>query len=120
VDDSNFPVGHLKSITIIFGENDSLFPYRAVGISDSKAIQTQESQRFFEKFYPSAIKNGANVSLAVLPGNHIGLQLYPSDYVATALNSAGEARNSAIMPARLQDDPSLSKKTAYTGKSDQE
>ncbi len=115
LDDTNFPVGHLKSITVLFGENDSLFPYRAAGITDPKSVSPEEAVRFFQKFYPSAMKNGAHLSLKVLPGNHIGLQIYPNEYVATALTSAGEERNGAIMPAKLHpEDDAQSKKTAFT------
>ncbi len=116
LDDTNFPVGHLKSITVLFGENDSLFPYRAVGIANPKSVVPEEASRFFEKFYPSAMKNGSILSLKVLPGNHIGLQIYPDDYVATALSCAGEDRNSTIIPAKKEKrDDEQSKKTAFVG-----
>lgn len=116
LDDSNFPVGHLKSITVLFGENDSLFPYRAAGIANPKSVSPEEAGRFFEKFYPSALKNGANLSLRVLPGNHIGLQIYPTEYVATALSCAGEERGGAIMPAKKKNmNDGQSKKTAFAG-----
>ncbi len=116
LDDTNFPVGHLKSITVLFGENDSLFPYRTAGIADPKSVSPEEASRFFQKFYPSAMRNGAHLSLKVLPGNHIGLQIYPNEYVATALTSAGEGRDGAIMPAKLHpENDAQSKKTAFTG-----
>ncbi|MCX7679987.1 MAG: hypothetical protein N2316_12340 [Spirochaetes bacterium] len=99
LDDSNFPVGNLKSITVIFGESDSLFRYRDIGISTPTTLQIREIENFFTTYYPSAVKNGTRLSLHVLPGNHIGLFVYPKEYATMSLLCADEAKSRLIMPA---------------------
>lgn len=92
VDDTSAPVGNIGSVTVVFGENDTLFRYRNMGIRDPKNITPGESSRFWAKYFPASAKNGSKLTLRVLPGNHIGLQLHYRDYVETILRGSGQLR----------------------------
>jgi hypothetical protein len=92
VDDSSAPVGRIGSVTVIFGEQDTLFQYRNMGIRDPKNITPRESSGFWARYFPSSARNGAKLTLRVLPGNHIGLQLHYRDYVETVLRGSGQLR----------------------------
>ncbi|MCP4133418.1 MAG: hypothetical protein GY754_20790 [bacterium] len=92
-DDNNYPVAHLKHITVIFGEEDSLFEYKNTGLKRSNKKITKETQAaFVKKYYPGAAKNGAQFSLKVLPGNHIGLFVHPDKYIPGILGGIGQLK----------------------------
>jgi len=95
LDDTSAPVPRIGSITVIFGEDDTLFQYRNMGISNPGNITRAEADRFWEKYYQASAKNGARRTLRVLPGNHIGLQLHHRSYVDTILRGSAELREDA-------------------------
>ncbi len=93
-DDSNFPVGSLDRLIVVFGDNDSLFRYnRHAGIKNPKIIQRNERDKFFSKFYPKAVMNNTKLELKVLPGNHIGPMVYSDQYAETLLKGINQFRN---------------------------
>lgn len=95
LDDRAAPVPLLKSITVIFAEKDTLFRYWAMGIEDPRTITREEAARFWTKYYPASLNNGSSLTLRVLPGNHIGLQLHPRAYVEAILGGSGQLQDDA-------------------------
>ncbi|WP_250658554.1 hypothetical protein [Alkalimarinus coralli] len=88
--DVNVPVSGLDNIVVLFGQNDSVFEARnALSGVDLKSGQ-EFSNRLFEKFYPSAVKNGSNCSFKVLPGNHIGPLVHAEQYIEEVLKGTGQ------------------------------
>jgi pimeloyl-ACP methyl ester carboxylesterase len=91
--DENLPVPDLKYITVIFARDDSLFQAeKHAGIKNGKKPTPRETEAFWSKFYPSAVASGTELTLAVLPGNHIGPIVHGSRYAELALRSAGQKR----------------------------
>lgn len=92
-DDTLFPLPGIKNITVIFAASDRLFKYDDhAGIKDPAEVTIGESERFFEKYYPSSVKAGAKCTLTVLPGNHIGPIVHSDRYAETALLSIDQRR----------------------------
>lgn len=92
-DDSFFPLPGIRNITVIFARDDSLFEYDDHGgIKDPLNVTREESEKFFEKFYPASVKAGANCTLATLPGNHIGPIVNSDAYADMTLSTIGQKR----------------------------
>ena len=91
LNDTNFPASNLKSITVLFFKDDTLFEYtKQGGIADWKNITKTESDAFWEKHYPGNITSGTNLLLKVLPGNHLAPYAYPEVCVQTVLKHSGQ------------------------------
>ncbi len=90
--DKNFPVSGAKHITVIYGDNDSLFEYEDAGVKNSKKVTQQEQEKFFQKFYPGAVMGGSELTLHVLPGNHIGPLVHYKIWAETVLKSIDQMR----------------------------
>jgi len=92
-DDSLFPLPDIRYITVIFAVDDSLFEYADHGgIKDPVNVTREESERFFEKFYPASVKSGAKCTLATLPGNHIGPIVHSDLFAEMTLTTIGQKR----------------------------
>jgi len=92
-DDKSFPLPEIKNITVIFAIDDTLFEYDDHGgIKNPAAITPDESKLFFEKFYPASVKSGARLTLAALPGNHLGPLVYSEEFADAALTTIGQRR----------------------------
>ena len=90
IDDSNAPVTHIAAITVIFGQKDTLFNFRRMGIITPGEITQKDEKKFWNTYYPSSAENGTKLTLKLLPGNHIGLQTHYREYVRTILESTGQ------------------------------
>lgn len=92
-DDSDLPLPGIRYITVIFGADDSLFEHDDHGgIKDPSNVTREETERFFEKFYPSAVKAGAKCTLAALPGNHLGPIINSDRFAEMALASIDQKK----------------------------
>jgi len=92
-DDSNYPVSHLKNLVVLYGENDTVFD--TAGALSVKKPTENHIQKFWQKYYPSNIKNGTQMMFKVLPGNHIGPLVYPNEYVLAALEYSEQLNSDA-------------------------
>ncbi len=89
--DKNFPVSQVSHIVVMLGESDDLFSAEDVtGIEDK--ITDDKLKLFWEKFYPSAVSNGAKFTFRVLPGNHIGPFVHYKKYAYEALKGTDQLR----------------------------
>lgn len=85
--DADRPVGGVRSIVVIFGDNDSLFRYdKLAGVKNPGNVTTEEQEAFFSRFYPGSVKAGARCRLLVLPGNHIGPLVHNEKWVEAVLD----------------------------------
>lgn len=89
--DANFPVKKLTRITVLFGEKDSLFEYRNVGLTGKK-FSAESEEKFWSTYYLSNCTAQTGFTLKVLPGNHIGPYVYPRLYTQNALLGIDELR----------------------------
>lgn len=86
LDDKEFPVSKLKYITVIYGYNDSVINIkRQVGVKDKKNPSQEEIEKFWNKFFPSAVKSGTQLNFKSLQGTHLGPAVYDKLYATTAL-----------------------------------
>lgn len=88
--DLNLPVTGLENIVVLFGRHDTVFEARNALSGVDIESSGEASKLLFEKYYPSAVKNGANCSFKILPGNHIGPLVYAEQYVDEVLLGTGQ------------------------------
>jgi pimeloyl-ACP methyl ester carboxylesterase len=93
LDDTSFPVPHLRNIVVLFGRSDSLFEYRNAGIKNPDNPGAGETGIFGDNYYRSAVQSGSKLTVKVLPGNHIAPLVYSSLYVREALTNTGQLRD---------------------------
>ena len=94
IDDSNYPVSHLKNIVVVFARDDTLFnPLEIIGVDDFKNITMKEIEEFWTKFYPQEVICGTKLTFRILPGTHLGPVVYYDQYVKTALKGTDELRS---------------------------
>lgn len=93
IDDSCCPTPRLKSITVIFGEDDTLFdPKGIMGVKNVKNITLEEYEKFWSKYYPAAVKSGSHLTAKVMPGNHLAPIVNYKSYAKTILMESGQEK----------------------------
>ncbi|MDY6934871.1 MAG: hypothetical protein SVZ03_11720 [Spirochaetota bacterium] len=93
IDDSNYPVSHLKNIVVVFAQDDTLFdPAEIIGVDDYKNITRKVIEEFWTKFYPQEVAGGTRLTLRILPGTHLGPIVYHDQYIEIALKGTDEFR----------------------------
>jgi len=95
INDAAFPVPRLNNIVVLFGINDSLFEYRNAGLIDAKSPSLSETNWFRDTYYRSAYQNGSQITVKVLPGNHIAPLVHADNYTEEILVNTGQLRGSA-------------------------
>ena len=94
-DGGSFGVGHVKRVTVIFGAGDScMSPERILGADPGRDLPEEAVSRFWERYYPDALRAGADLSLEVLPGTHLAPVTHSDLYADTLLERLGEKTGS--------------------------
>ncbi len=102
LDDSTFPVPHLKNIVVLFGRNDSLFEYANAGIKNPDTPTPDELHAFGKTYYRSTLKSGSRLTVKVLPGNHIAPLVFDTRYVHEALLNTGQLRDNPAIEGKSE------------------
>lgn len=90
-DSSGFGVAHVKRVTVIFGADDScMSPERILAVDHARDLPDEAVLRFWERYYPDALRAGAYLSLEVLPGTHLAPVTHSDLYAHTLLEHLGE------------------------------
>ena len=90
-DDTNLPVPGIDNLVVIFGDRDSCMDVRKqAGISDPHEPPEAEVERFWSRFYPSAVSNGATLTFKVLPGMHLAPVIHSDIYASTVLEGLNQ------------------------------
>ncbi len=90
--DKNYPVSSLQNITIIFGQEDTMFELDNMGVKDIKKPTLKEKEVFWQKYYPGNVMKGSGMRLESLPGTHIGPYVHHLLYAKTILEGFKELR----------------------------
>ena len=91
--DTNFPVPHLKHLSVVFSANDSLFdPEDILGRGMDVRPDKSTNDSFWKTFYPAAAANGTRLHLDILPGKHIGPICYPEQYANNVLRHINQLK----------------------------
>lgn len=90
--DKNFPVNSLQNITIIFGQEDTMFELDNMGVKDIKNPTLKEKEAFWQKYYPGNVMKGSGLRLESYPGTHIGPYVHHKLYAKTILEGFKELR----------------------------
>jgi len=88
---NNYPIHNVSSITVIFGEDDSLFNANKI-LNSKNSVNAEIMEKFFLTYYPEAGKN-TKLHLFILPGNHLGPVLNYKDYDFHTLKYSDELKN---------------------------
>ncbi|MEA3223294.1 MAG: alpha/beta hydrolase [Thermodesulfobacteriota bacterium] len=90
-DDTNLPVPDIDNLVVIFGDRDSCMDVRKqAGISDPHEPSEAEVERFWSRFYPSAVSNRARLTFKVLPGMHLAPVIYSDIYSSAVLEGLNQ------------------------------
>lgn len=90
--DKNYPVSALQNITVIFGQEDTMFELDNMGVKDLKKPTLKEKEAFWQKYYPGNVMKGSGLRLESLPGTHIGPYVHHRLYAKTLLEGMKEMR----------------------------
>ncbi len=93
LDDSNMDLKGVENIVVIFGAEDSLINVsKQAGIKDPMNPREEEIKAFWERFYPKELSRGVNLTLRILPGNHLGPATHADIYLDAVLEGTGDTR----------------------------
>lgn len=88
--DGNYPVAGLKNITVIFGQEDTMFELDNMGVENIKKLTRKEEEAFWQKYYPGNVLKGSGLTLKSFPGTHIGPYVHHTLYAETLLKGMEE------------------------------
>lgn len=90
-DDTNLPVPDIDYVVVVFGDSDSCMDVRKqAGIADPHEPSEVEVERFWSRFYPSAVSNGSRLTFKVLPGMHLAPVIYSDIYSSAVLEGLNQ------------------------------
>jgi len=96
LDDTNAALPKIKYIVVNFGQRDSVFEWRHMGIKDYKHVTEKERETFWSRFYPSSVVNGAKLTVNILPGNHLAPLVYHDKYSDKVLLGTNQYREDLL------------------------
>jgi hypothetical protein len=92
-DSSRFSAAHLKSITVIFGRDDSCMnARRQLGIIGYDSSGQNDVKRFKETFFADVREREGRIFLRILPGTHLAPVILSDLYARTLLADLGQIR----------------------------
>ena len=90
-DSNSFGIAHVRRVAVIFGADDScMSPERILAEDPARDLPDETVSRFWERYYPDALRAGADLCLEVLPGTHLAPVTHSDLYADTLLGHLGE------------------------------